>query len=270
MDRMAPRLVGATRRGAALATGAPPRTERDRLESAVRDLTLLPQGGTNTLRLTVRRGVIEGLRRACARRLRGDCGFALLIALVAMFAPFGCSALEQEPTPLIGISTDNADVLRPHTTVISATDGSLLVRVDGRQLDDMFNHVTWRGRGRGMEVYFSLRNDVDRLHAMKQIAMFLCGTADGPTTRLPDWPLGEFLSNHDGRLWVRALDIWALVYGLVEMTRTDHRGPGAYTQNHPNTGQSPSQINREVADKERRQHWNEQWDDGRWGTSGGR
>jgi RHS repeat-associated protein len=42
---------------------------------------------------------------------------------------------------------------------------------------------------------------------------------------------------------------------LVEMTQTQHRGKGNFTQNHQNTGQKRSQVNRNQAAKTRRQHW---------------
>jgi hypothetical protein len=39
------------------------------------------------------------------------------------------------------------------------------------------------------------------------------------------------------------------------MTQTQHRGKGNFTQNHQNTGQKRSQVNRNQAAKTRRQHW---------------
>lgn len=51
---------------------------------------------------------------------------------------------------------------------------------------------------------------------------------------------------------------------LKEMTRTDHRGKGNFKKNHPNTGQSPSEIDRAAFDKEREEHWSKEWDAGRW------
>ena len=51
---------------------------------------------------------------------------------------------------------------------------------------------------------------------------------------------------------------------LDEMSRREHRGPVNYGDNHHNTGQSPSQIDRSQFDRERREYWNQQWDSGRW------
>ncbi len=47
---------------------------------------------------------------------------------------------------------------------------------------------------------------------------------------------------------------------VVPMTRTEHRGPGNYRNNHQNTGQSPSKINRPVAGKVRVETWSDWWD----------
>jgi A nuclease of the HNH/ENDO VII superfamily with conserved LHH len=55
---------------------------------------------------------------------------------------------------------------------------------------------------------------------------------------------------------------------LDEMTRTDHRGAGNFTANHPNTGQSPSQIDRVKFKQEKLGHWNDEWDAGRWDAWG--
>jgi hypothetical protein len=51
---------------------------------------------------------------------------------------------------------------------------------------------------------------------------------------------------------------------LDEMTRTDHRGPGNFSKNHPNTGSQPSQINREAWRQERKRYWQKEWDRGRF------
>jgi RHS repeat-associated protein len=51
---------------------------------------------------------------------------------------------------------------------------------------------------------------------------------------------------------------------LDEMTRTDHRGPGNYKENHPNTGQSPTTVDRNEFDNIRNKHWNQEWDSGRF------
>jgi RHS repeat-associated protein len=42
---------------------------------------------------------------------------------------------------------------------------------------------------------------------------------------------------------------------LEEMTRTEHRGPGNYTKNHPDTNKSPSQIDREKFRQKREKYW---------------
>ena len=47
---------------------------------------------------------------------------------------------------------------------------------------------------------------------------------------------------------------------LDEMTQTDHRGPGNFSANHPNTGQHPSNVN----SRESQNYWNWEWDNGRW------
>jgi hypothetical protein len=51
---------------------------------------------------------------------------------------------------------------------------------------------------------------------------------------------------------------------IDEMTRTDHRGKGNYKKNHSNTGQDKSKIDRGEFDKQRRNYWNDQWDQGRF------
>ena len=51
---------------------------------------------------------------------------------------------------------------------------------------------------------------------------------------------------------------------LKEMTQSDHRGGDNFRKNHENTGQAPSQIDRSSARKKRRDHWNREWDSGRW------
>jgi hypothetical protein len=40
-----------------------------------------------------------------------------------------------------------------------------------------------------------------------------------------------------------------------EMTQTEHRGGENFKKNHPNTGQQPSQIDRNQANQARRKHW---------------
>ncbi|MEQ1572433.1 MAG: HNH/ENDO VII family nuclease, partial [Ilumatobacteraceae bacterium] len=51
---------------------------------------------------------------------------------------------------------------------------------------------------------------------------------------------------------------------LDEMTRTDHRGAGNFGQNHTNTGQEPSKIDRKAFGKERTEYWEGEWDGGRF------
>ncbi len=54
-------------------------------------------------------------------------------------------------------------------------------------------------------------------------------------------------------------------YGAAsEMTRTDHRLGDAYGENHANTGDSPSQINRAEFAQWKRGYWKAQWDSGRF------
>lgn len=61
--------------------------------------------------------------------------------------------------------------------------------------------------------------------------------------------------HHDGQAQDSPLD---------EMTRTEHRGKGNFTKNHPNTGQQPSQIDRVKFNQERREYWQREWDSGRF------
>lgn len=39
------------------------------------------------------------------------------------------------------------------------------------------------------------------------------------------------------------------------MTRTEHRGPGNYTKNHPQGNRQPSRIDRNEAARQRRDYW---------------
>jgi A nuclease of the HNH/ENDO VII superfamily with conserved LHH len=48
--------------------------------------------------------------------------------------------------------------------------------------------------------------------------------------------------------------------GLIEMTRTEHRGLENFTANHHNTGQKASLIDRWRAGRERYKYWAEEWD----------
>ena len=51
---------------------------------------------------------------------------------------------------------------------------------------------------------------------------------------------------------------------LDEMTRTDHRGGDNFGRNHDNTGQHPSEIDRNAWNRERKEYWRNEWDSGRW------
>jgi len=51
---------------------------------------------------------------------------------------------------------------------------------------------------------------------------------------------------------------------LKEMTRTERRLGDNYTKNHPNTGESPSEIERAKFRKDREEYWKEEWDAGRF------
>jgi len=51
---------------------------------------------------------------------------------------------------------------------------------------------------------------------------------------------------------------------LDEMTRTDHRLGPNFKKNHPNTGQSPSQIDRKAWRNEQKDYWKKEWDSGRF------
>lgn len=51
---------------------------------------------------------------------------------------------------------------------------------------------------------------------------------------------------------------------LDEMTRTDHRLGENYSRNHPNTGQTPSLIDRQEFAAQRTTYWQDEWDSGRF------
>ena len=51
---------------------------------------------------------------------------------------------------------------------------------------------------------------------------------------------------------------------IDEKTREDHRGGENYKKNHTNTGQENSKIDRGTFKKQREQHWQTEWDKGRW------
>lgn len=48
------------------------------------------------------------------------------------------------------------------------------------------------------------------------------------------------------------------------MSRSDHRGPGKFWENHSNTGQEPSKTDRSEWKKEQRDYWNKESDNDRW------
>jgi hypothetical protein len=45
------------------------------------------------------------------------------------------------------------------------------------------------------------------------------------------------------------------LFPLREMTPQDHRGGANFKKNHPNTGQEPSQIDRNKFKQDRQKHW---------------
>jgi hypothetical protein len=47
-----------------------------------------------------------------------------------------------------------------------------------------------------------------------------------------------------------------------EMTRTDHRGEGNFKENHSNTGEQPSTVDRAESSQQHQQYWKDQWDAG--------
>ncbi len=51
---------------------------------------------------------------------------------------------------------------------------------------------------------------------------------------------------------------------VAETTRTDHRIGPNFQQNHANTGQAPSQINRAEWRKQQKTYWQQEWDKGRF------
>ena len=51
---------------------------------------------------------------------------------------------------------------------------------------------------------------------------------------------------------------------LDEMTRTEHRGARNFSKNHSNTGQQPSQINRDAWKQAQKGYWQKEWDSGRF------
>lgn len=51
---------------------------------------------------------------------------------------------------------------------------------------------------------------------------------------------------------------------FVELSRTDHRGKGNFKDNHPNTGQEPSKIDRREWRRMVDEYWREEWDRGRF------
>ncbi|MDC3979259.1 hypothetical protein KEG57_02025 [Polyangium jinanense] len=51
---------------------------------------------------------------------------------------------------------------------------------------------------------------------------------------------------------------------LDEMTRTEHRGKGNFSENHSNTGQEPSKIDRRTWKEQQRRYWTKEHDRGRF------
>ncbi|MDC3955883.1 HNH/ENDO VII family nuclease [Polyangium jinanense] len=51
---------------------------------------------------------------------------------------------------------------------------------------------------------------------------------------------------------------------LDEMTRTEHRGKGNFSENHSNTGQEPSKIDRKAWKEQQRRYWTKEHDRGRF------
>ena len=51
---------------------------------------------------------------------------------------------------------------------------------------------------------------------------------------------------------------------IDEMTRADHGGGENFKKNHSNTGQDPSKIDRKQWNKDRKNYWEKQWDEGRF------
>ena len=51
---------------------------------------------------------------------------------------------------------------------------------------------------------------------------------------------------------------------IDEMTQTDHRGGNNFKENHSNTGQSQSNIDRKEFKEKKKEHWRKKWDSGRF------
>ncbi|ONI86988.1 hypothetical protein ALI144C_10125 [Actinosynnema sp. ALI-1.44] len=51
---------------------------------------------------------------------------------------------------------------------------------------------------------------------------------------------------------------------IDELTMTEHRGKGNFRRNHPNTGQTPSKIDRKLFEVQKRRYWEAEWDSGRF------
>lgn len=49
-----------------------------------------------------------------------------------------------------------------------------------------------------------------------------------------------------------------------EMSQTDHRVGDNYKKNHPDFDQ-PSQVDRKEFNKQKKDYWQGEWDNGRWG-----
>jgi A nuclease of the HNH/ENDO VII superfamily with conserved LHH len=84
-------------------------------------------------------------------------------------------------------------------------------------------------------------------------------TLQGPPTKRGNAPIGsdgnQVELRHRGQKPDSPLD---------EMTRSEHRGPGNFKKNHENTGQHPSEIDRDAWNTQRRQYWRDEADSGRF------
>lgn len=90
-----------------------------------------------------------------------------------------------------------------------------------RQLDDDFQFVHWYCRGRSVEVVFDIQPKADRQEVARQVRCYLLDDPGALPTRMLDWPIFQFVSDpeRDGRLWLRAKDVWALVYSHLSGCR---------------------------------------------------
>jgi RHS repeat-associated protein len=81
----------------------------------------------------------------------------------------------------------------------------------------------------------------------------------GPPGRRGNAPIGS--DNHPVELHHRGQQQDS---PLDEMTRTEHRGKGNFSENHSNTGQEPSLIDRKSWKREQKDYWSKEWDSGRF------